>query len=256
MRTVRCQWPSGRGCPSRGVSASGPEGTPLLADTPQGRHPQCMLGYTHPCPVHAGIHTLPVQCPVHVGIHTPSPVDRILDTLLWKRYLSATSFADGNKYASGRMCTIHLLIVSGGSTSKLVCIQVGSASSFAGGNERLLPPPHRPPPPWLIVFSAQNICILRLNSTPPPQLALFNCVAYFKSSHCHEIRGWFFAVAMTLDVDSVFNFAYDCYSWKKPRFNRCYSVKDETHCPGISSSLFRAAIKVLLSAKRQMLIIN
>ena len=38
-----------------------------------GRHPpaQCMLGYTHPCPVHAGIHTPP--CPVHAGIHTPLP---------------------------------------------------------------------------------------------------------------------------------------------------------------------------------------
>ena len=46
------------------------------ADTPLGRHPpadtppaQCMLGYTPPCPGHAGIHT--PSCPVHAGIHAP-----------------------------------------------------------------------------------------------------------------------------------------------------------------------------------------
>ena len=33
--------------------------TPLWADTPSGQTPpaQCMLGYTPPCPAHAGIHT-------------------------------------------------------------------------------------------------------------------------------------------------------------------------------------------------------
>ena len=30
-------------------------------------------------------------------VNTPPAVDRILDTRLWKHYLSATSFADGNK---------------------------------------------------------------------------------------------------------------------------------------------------------------
>ena len=58
---------------------------------------------------------LGVSAPVHAGIHSPlvrhgggvcpstcwdthPPVHRILDTRLWKHYLSATSFADG-KYA-------------------------------------------------------------------------------------------------------------------------------------------------------------
>ena len=38
---------------------------------------------------------LPRGCPPG-GVHLP-PVDRILDTRWWKHYLSATSFADGNK---------------------------------------------------------------------------------------------------------------------------------------------------------------
>ena len=29
------------------------------------------------------------------GVYTPPAVDRILDTRLWKHYLSATSFVDG-----------------------------------------------------------------------------------------------------------------------------------------------------------------
>ena len=62
-------------CPSQGVSASGPDTplrkTPTWADIPpeqtpptgQTHPPQCMLGYTPPCPVHAGIHTpLPSAC--------------------------------------------------------------------------------------------------------------------------------------------------------------------------------------------------
>ena len=36
--------------------------------------PKCMLGYTLPAQVHAGIHPLP-------------PVDRMTDTCLWKHYL-------------------------------------------------------------------------------------------------------------------------------------------------------------------------
>ena len=43
-------------------------------------HPpaQCMLGYTHPCPVHVGIWSTSrwyadTPCPVHAGIHTPLP---------------------------------------------------------------------------------------------------------------------------------------------------------------------------------------
>ena len=59
MRTVRCSSRLlGGVCPG-GLSAQG------------GCLPQCMLGHTSP------------------------PVDRILDTRLWKYYLSATSFADG-----------------------------------------------------------------------------------------------------------------------------------------------------------------
>ena len=56
--------------------------TPLLdRHTFLGRHlppAQYMLGYTHPCPMHAGIHTpLPnaccdtSSCQMHAGIHTP-----------------------------------------------------------------------------------------------------------------------------------------------------------------------------------------
>ena len=44
-----------------------------LGRHPLGRHPpaQCMLGYTHPCPVHAGIHTpLPSAC---WDTHNPLP---------------------------------------------------------------------------------------------------------------------------------------------------------------------------------------
>ena len=43
----------------------------------------------------------PAQCwntpprPVHAGIYPP-PVDKILDTRLWKHYLSATTVTDGN----------------------------------------------------------------------------------------------------------------------------------------------------------------
>ena len=100
------------GCLPRGVSAWGVCHTlyPLHAGihTPPA---QLMLGYTTPHPVHVGIHPTPVHagihtpCPVHAGIHTPAqwmlgytppPVDRILDTHLWKHYLSASSFADGN----------------------------------------------------------------------------------------------------------------------------------------------------------------
>ena len=53
------------GCLNRRVSARGVSAEGMCL-------PQCMLGYTHPL------------------------VDRILDTCLWKHYLSATSFADGN----------------------------------------------------------------------------------------------------------------------------------------------------------------
>ena len=74
-----------------GVSAYGlgGGGSHPQADTPPGqtphlgRHPtwadnpQCMLGYTPSCPVHADIHTsMPSACwdtppcPVHAGIHT------------------------------------------------------------------------------------------------------------------------------------------------------------------------------------------
>ena len=38
---------------------------------------------------------------VSPGGCTPPPVDRILDTCLWKHYLSATSFADGNDGSFG-----------------------------------------------------------------------------------------------------------------------------------------------------------
>ena len=41
-----------------------------------------------------GVSTQGVYPSMHLGRHPP-PVDRILDTCLWKHYLSATSFADG-----------------------------------------------------------------------------------------------------------------------------------------------------------------
>ena len=52
-------------------------------DTPLGRHSpaQCMLRYTPPCPVHAGIHISlhsacwDTQCPVHAGIHMAIAAD-------------------------------------------------------------------------------------------------------------------------------------------------------------------------------------
>ena len=61
--------------PHRGVSATSPSS---WEDTSLGRHPpgqkppaQCMLGYTPPCPVHAGIHPPPAQCMLGC---TPSPL--------------------------------------------------------------------------------------------------------------------------------------------------------------------------------------
>ena len=45
-----------------------------------------------------GVSAWGVSAPVHAGIHTPPPsVDRILDTRLWKHYLSATTVADGKE---------------------------------------------------------------------------------------------------------------------------------------------------------------
>ena len=59
----------------------------------------CLLGVCLPA---VGIWSggcLPAQGGVCAcqGVYTSSPVDRIRDTRLWKHYLSATSFADGNQ---------------------------------------------------------------------------------------------------------------------------------------------------------------
>ena len=47
--------------------------------------------------MHAPPNTRPLSC-MPPAIHVPPPVDRILNTHLWKHYLSATAVADGKKW--------------------------------------------------------------------------------------------------------------------------------------------------------------
>ena len=51
---------------------------------------------------------LPRGClPVFPGrVYTSSSVDKIVDTRLWKHYLSTTSFADGNKFEVRFVCAV------------------------------------------------------------------------------------------------------------------------------------------------------
>ena len=49
-----------------------PRQTLPWADIPWPDTPQCMLGYTQPCPVHSGMHT---PCPVYAGIHMGTAED-------------------------------------------------------------------------------------------------------------------------------------------------------------------------------------
>ena len=58
--------------------------------------------------MHAPPNTRPLSC-MPPAIHVPPPVDRILNTHLWKHYLSATAVADGKKMTpckrdSGNFC--------------------------------------------------------------------------------------------------------------------------------------------------------
>ena len=94
MRTIRL---SGRlschACPMPHI--------PLTMHMPPAMHalPPCML---LPCmpPTHAPCHTCPPShmppSPMPLATHAHPLVDRILDTRLWKHYLSATTVADGN----------------------------------------------------------------------------------------------------------------------------------------------------------------
>ena len=83
-RTVRCSCRQGEGGVSRRVCVS-------RGGMCRGEGGVC-LGVSRVCVRVQGV------C-VHVcvqGVYTPSSVDRILDTRLWKHYLSATIAAEGN----------------------------------------------------------------------------------------------------------------------------------------------------------------
>ena len=93
------------GLPKWGVSAHGrclPRGVSTWGVSARGVCPgslchtptQCMLGYKPPAQCMLGYTPLP-----SAG-RDPPLVDRILDTRLWKRYLSATTVADGKKWDS------------------------------------------------------------------------------------------------------------------------------------------------------------
>ena len=84
--TGGCLPATGECLPARGVSAS--QG--VSACPGEG----CLPRRVSAC--HGDV-CLPVGCLPARGMFGRPPLDRILDTRLWKHYLSSTSFADGNK---------------------------------------------------------------------------------------------------------------------------------------------------------------
>ena len=122
MRTVRC-------CGHLSCHTCLLPCIPPVMHTPHHAHPCHIPHHTHPLPCMPPCHAHPAthaHCHAHPH-HAHPPVDRILDTCLWKHYLSATIVADGNNFKTGvylYQFPIHLstqLCIL--STSKMLIIQ-------------------------------------------------------------------------------------------------------------------------------------